>query len=250
MALIKCPECGGQISSFAKVCPHCGLPIKKVEINPLPKPKESKQAKEEVLSEAEQMRRERERLFAEERLRNRIRTTQQEESEQSPYMPKQSYTPRYTKPIIPKQTLSEDSEDQVSQGRQRSVFIVLWLLGMLGYFGYLAIDAIIPFIQHLDIYKEMGTEMVIIKLAAILIPLEMFIGSLKLLLWKRSGMESIVFGSVLLIGLVIYITVKFQASSLPSYMIRDIITAIVIPLATYRILQISTNGKSCWEWMD
>lgn len=27
MALIKCPECGREISSFAKACPNCGYPI-------------------------------------------------------------------------------------------------------------------------------------------------------------------------------------------------------------------------------
>ncbi len=27
MALIKCSECGKEISSEAKVCPHCGKPI-------------------------------------------------------------------------------------------------------------------------------------------------------------------------------------------------------------------------------
>ena len=27
MALIKCPECGKSISSFAKCCPNCGCPI-------------------------------------------------------------------------------------------------------------------------------------------------------------------------------------------------------------------------------
>lgn len=27
MALIRCPECGREISSLAKVCPHCGCPI-------------------------------------------------------------------------------------------------------------------------------------------------------------------------------------------------------------------------------
>jgi hypothetical protein len=30
MALIKCPECGGDVSSLAAACPHCGLPIAKV----------------------------------------------------------------------------------------------------------------------------------------------------------------------------------------------------------------------------
>ena len=28
MALIKCPECGNEISSSAKMCPHCGYPFK------------------------------------------------------------------------------------------------------------------------------------------------------------------------------------------------------------------------------
>ncbi|MBQ3265218.1 MAG: zinc-ribbon domain-containing protein [Ruminococcus sp.] len=27
MALIKCPECGKEISNEAKACPHCGKPI-------------------------------------------------------------------------------------------------------------------------------------------------------------------------------------------------------------------------------
>ena len=27
MALIKCPECGGTVSSFADKCPHCGHPV-------------------------------------------------------------------------------------------------------------------------------------------------------------------------------------------------------------------------------
>ena len=32
MALIKCPECGKEISSEAKACPYCGYPINKEEI--------------------------------------------------------------------------------------------------------------------------------------------------------------------------------------------------------------------------
>ncbi len=28
MALIKCPECGGQVSDTAKLCPHCGFEVK------------------------------------------------------------------------------------------------------------------------------------------------------------------------------------------------------------------------------
>lgn len=27
MALITCPECHGQVSDKAAVCPHCGFPI-------------------------------------------------------------------------------------------------------------------------------------------------------------------------------------------------------------------------------
>ena len=34
MALIKCPECGGTVSSFAKVCPHCGRSLDRVEEAP------------------------------------------------------------------------------------------------------------------------------------------------------------------------------------------------------------------------
>lgn len=29
MALIKCPECGKEVSTAAEVCPHCGYPLKK-----------------------------------------------------------------------------------------------------------------------------------------------------------------------------------------------------------------------------
>lgn len=32
MALIKCPECGKEISNSAKVCPHCGYKQKKLDI--------------------------------------------------------------------------------------------------------------------------------------------------------------------------------------------------------------------------
>lgn len=31
MALIKCPECGKEVSSFAKTCPNCGCPIEKMK---------------------------------------------------------------------------------------------------------------------------------------------------------------------------------------------------------------------------
>ena len=34
MSLIKCPECGREISSFAGFCPHCGFPMKKTEEKP------------------------------------------------------------------------------------------------------------------------------------------------------------------------------------------------------------------------
>ena len=41
MALIKCPECGGTVSSFADKCPHCGHPVdaeKMAAINSQPAP--------------------------------------------------------------------------------------------------------------------------------------------------------------------------------------------------------------------
>lgn len=47
MALIKCPECGKDVSTSADACPHCGFPIKKqnnVDEKPIinyPKPKSS-----------------------------------------------------------------------------------------------------------------------------------------------------------------------------------------------------------------
>ena len=33
MALIKCPECGEQISNQAKVCIHCGFPLENIKSN-------------------------------------------------------------------------------------------------------------------------------------------------------------------------------------------------------------------------
>lgn len=47
MALIKCPECGKEVSTVADTCPHCGYPIKnnkQVKEKPLenyPRPKDS-----------------------------------------------------------------------------------------------------------------------------------------------------------------------------------------------------------------
>ncbi len=29
MSLMKCPECGKEVSTSAEVCPHCGYPLKK-----------------------------------------------------------------------------------------------------------------------------------------------------------------------------------------------------------------------------
>ena len=31
MALIVCPECGNQASTFADACPHCGFPISRAQ---------------------------------------------------------------------------------------------------------------------------------------------------------------------------------------------------------------------------
>lgn len=33
MALIKCPECGAEISDKSTVCVHCGYPIKENSVN-------------------------------------------------------------------------------------------------------------------------------------------------------------------------------------------------------------------------
>jgi len=33
MALVKCPECGGNVSTAADVCPHCGFPLWKNKEN-------------------------------------------------------------------------------------------------------------------------------------------------------------------------------------------------------------------------
>ncbi len=42
MALIKCPECGKDVSTAADVCPHCGYPIKKEsKVKPEEKPNEN-----------------------------------------------------------------------------------------------------------------------------------------------------------------------------------------------------------------
>lgn len=47
MALIKCPECGKEVSTAAETCPHCGYPITKNElvkektVENYPKPKNS-----------------------------------------------------------------------------------------------------------------------------------------------------------------------------------------------------------------
>ena len=32
MALIKCPECGKDVSTSAETCPHCGYPINKITV--------------------------------------------------------------------------------------------------------------------------------------------------------------------------------------------------------------------------
>lgn len=43
MALIKCPECGSDVSTEAAACPKCGYPIKKQEADSNPKPQVSTQ---------------------------------------------------------------------------------------------------------------------------------------------------------------------------------------------------------------
>lgn len=38
MSLLKCPECGHNVSSEATTCPNCGFPIKKEKIQIYPEP--------------------------------------------------------------------------------------------------------------------------------------------------------------------------------------------------------------------
>ena len=38
MALIKCPECGKEVSTAAKTCPHCGYPLKEQTATNYPDP--------------------------------------------------------------------------------------------------------------------------------------------------------------------------------------------------------------------
>lgn len=40
MALIKCPECGNDVSDKAIKCPRCGYPLKQEEIKTVPEQKE------------------------------------------------------------------------------------------------------------------------------------------------------------------------------------------------------------------
>lgn len=35
MALIKCPECGKEISGQAATCPHCGVALKQTPVQPI-----------------------------------------------------------------------------------------------------------------------------------------------------------------------------------------------------------------------
>lgn len=34
MALLKCTECGGQVSEYADTCPHCGCPVNRMHVLP------------------------------------------------------------------------------------------------------------------------------------------------------------------------------------------------------------------------
>ena len=49
MALIQCPECNKQVSSFAKACPECGYPISNDKLESKNKvPVQNKKAKPET----------------------------------------------------------------------------------------------------------------------------------------------------------------------------------------------------------
>lgn len=228
-----------------------------------PAHEEFQRKEQDSLSEEELMRKERERLFEQERIRKLYELTHPKEwqlnqTSQSTRMPHSSHKPNSTNTQEkPKQTETrkrpvKHTEYQETQERERSIFVILWLLAMVGYFGYLLVDAAIPFIRHFDDIKHMDIDSVLLVLIPILIFLEFFIGSVKLLFWRRSGIGRLVFAAILLVGLVIYFMVKYHCpiDALPSGLIRDIITAILCPIVTYSILQIPSNGKSCWSWMD
>lgn len=55
MAVIKCVECGGNVSDKAETCPHCGAPVKPMleEIEKAKAEAEAKQAKEKDVSSSE-----------------------------------------------------------------------------------------------------------------------------------------------------------------------------------------------------
>lgn len=224
---------------------------------------------QDSLSEEELMRKERERLFEQERIRKLYELTHPKEwqSDQTPHStqkphltrtPHSSHKPNSTstqeklKQTETRIRLVKHMESLKTKGRERNILVILWLLAMSGYFGYLSIDAAIPFIRHFDYIKHMDVDSVLLMLIPILIFLEFFIGSVKLLFWRRSGIGRLVFAAILLVGLVIYFMVKYNCpiNALPSSLIRDIITAILCPIVTYSILQIPSNGKSCWSWMD
>ena len=48
MSLIKCPECGKEVSSSAVNCPHCGYPLSQSDKAPVKKKEEAKPAEKEV----------------------------------------------------------------------------------------------------------------------------------------------------------------------------------------------------------
>lgn len=50
MALLKCPECGGKVSSDAKTCLHCGYNMENVDIQEnIEKQNESKNDKKNII---------------------------------------------------------------------------------------------------------------------------------------------------------------------------------------------------------
>lgn len=51
MALIKCPECGKEISDKAGKCPHCGYPIEEIEKNNATKPNENNAVRSIIVEE-------------------------------------------------------------------------------------------------------------------------------------------------------------------------------------------------------
>ena len=154
------------------------------------------------------------------------------------------------RPSTPTFTTSSGSHTETSSSEpKRNIFVIIWLMAVVGYFGYYAVDSFIsPLVEKdskwlFDLSSSLKNVMILCACAYILTAL----GALILLFKKRFGFSMMGAGSVLIIGVCVYLSSHY---GLPLKIFeRDIISAVVVPLVTYGILQIKENGISCWEAM-